>query len=185
MNLITERMLIGTTKDSILTCDLTINSKNEFTMSFNIGNLICIKDYLNEDYLTEYFDDLDNETKINLSEDFSKTKDEIIEDWLYEDNYEMFIDCSCTNYLLQDSNGINYNFETIECGQINNKALYEFDFINKDVVTKLLEYHDKKHLQTLTNDEIEDIKSLIKQLDDFRYKDDIIDYLLDKFNIRG
>lgn len=185
MNLITERILLGTIEKSILICDLTINSKNEFTMSFDIGELICAKDYLNEDYLNDYFDNLDNETKINLSEDFSKTKDEIIEDWLYENNYEMFVDCSCTNYPLQDEDGIKYNFETIACGQIDNETLYKFDFINKEVATKLIEYHDKKHLQTLTNDEVEEIKSLIKQLDDFRYKDDIIDYLSYEFNMRG
>lgn len=187
METLKKEFLIGGSKNyhNIFTMEIEIRNWNgypEFTASFNEGELFNI-DEANEraeDYYSELFDCMDPETKLNYLQDGDITKKDWIDECIrYEYDYRERVDCSCTDYEL-NIDGELYNYETSGCGQLDPRD-YDYFIPVNSTVKKLLEFWDQHHLKEITENDLTELKKLLKNME--RYED-IEAEILKKVNIQ-
>ena len=175
-------ILLGVNNNTIYTGEFEVTTRNgykEFTASFNVGCAFDVNNIDDMDMAEQYFEELwnnsDDERKLELLQDGDITREEardnFINDTYYYNGYRAFIDCSCTDYEVDDMpNGDTINFETEGCGQIDIREEPDFEktvFTNKEAVMKLLEFWDNFHLKEITEVQEEEINNLLNELAPF------------------
>ena len=175
-------ILLGVNNNTIYTGEFEVTTRNgykEFTASFNVGCAFDVNNIDDMDMAEQYFEELwnnsDDGKKLELLQDGEITKaearDNFINDTYYYNGYRAFIDCSCTDYEVDDMpNGDTINFETEGCGQIDIREEPDFEktvFTNKEAVMKLLEFWDNFHLKEITEVQEEEINNLLNELAPF------------------
>ena len=175
-----KTILLGVNSNTIYTGEFEVTTRNgykEFTASFNIGWAFDVNniDDRAEDYFEELWNNSDDGKKLELLQDGEITKaearDNFINDTYYYSGYRAFIDCSCTDYEVDDmTNGDTINFETVACGQVDIREDPDFKntaFTDKEAVMKLLEFWDNFHLKEITEVQEEEINNLLNELAPF------------------
>ena len=175
-----KTILLGVNGDTIYTGEIEVTTRNgykEFTASFNVGFAFDVNntDSWAEDYFEELWNNSDDERKLEMLQDGEITKaearDNFINDTYYYTGYRAFIDCSCTDYEVDDmTNGDIINFETVACGQVDIRREPDFEntiFTNKEAVMKLLELWDNFHLKEISEAQEEEINNLLNELAPF------------------
>ena len=175
-------ILLGVNSNTIYTGEFEVTTRNgykEFTASFNIGCAFDVNNIDDMDMAEQYFEELwnnsDDERKLELLQDGDITRkearDNFINDTYYYTGYRAFIDCSCTDYEVDDlTSGDTINFETVACGQVDIREETDFEntiFTNKEAVMKLLEFWDNFHLKEITEVQEEEINNLLNELAPF------------------
>ena len=175
-------ILLGVNNNTIYTGEFEVTTRNgykEFTASFNVGCAFDVNNIDDMDMAEQYFEELwnnsDDGKKLELLQDGEITKaearDNFINDTYYYTGYRAFIDCSCTDYEVDDmTNGDTINFETVACGQVDIREEPDFEktvFTNKEAVMKLLEFWDNFHLKEITEVQEEEINNLLNELAPF------------------
>lgn len=181
-----KNFLLGINKEEnkIYFGEIAITTRNgykEFTASFDVGEAFDI-DEIDETYKQNYYEDLwscfDSEQKLNYLNDGEKTKQEVFDDWDYDDDYRQIKDCSCTDYETELNNGQIINFESTCGGQHDiRKNIEEYKniiFTDKKAVDFILELWDKYHLKDITENhqEVETkIKYILEKLDKYNSRE--------------
>ena len=173
-------ILLGVNGDTIYTGEIEVTTRNgykEFTASFNIGWAFDVNniDDRAEDYFEELWNNSDDERKLELLQDGDITREEAKREFInvtyYYSGYRGFVDCSCTDYEVDDmTNGDTINFETVACGQVDIRREPDFEktvFTNKEAVMKLLELWDNFHLKEITEAQELEINNLLNELAPF------------------
>ena len=186
-----KTILLGVNNNTIYTGEFEVTTRNgykEFTASFNIGWAFDVNniDDRAEDYFEELWNNSDDERKLEMLQDGEITKaearDNFISDTYYYTGYRAFIDCSCTDYELDDmTSGDTINFETVACGQIDIRRETDFEktvFTNKEAVMKLLEFWDNFHLKEITEAQEQEINSILESMSSYEpYGDKFDDFI--------
>ena len=173
-------ILLGVNGDTIYTGEFEVTTRNgykEFTASFNVGFAFDVNniDDRAEDYFEELWNNSDDGKKLELLQDGDITREETKREFInvtyYYSGYRGFVDCSCTDYEVDDMpNGDTINFETVACGQVDIREETDFEntiFTNKEAVMKLLELWDNFHLKEITEVQEEEINNLLNELAPF------------------
>ena len=173
-------ILLGVNGDTIYTGEFEVTTRNgykEFTASFNVGWAFDVNNI--DDRVEQYFEDLwecsDDEKKLELLQDGDITREEAKREFInvtyYYSGYRGFVDCSCTDYEVDDMpNGDTINFETESCGQVDIRREPDFEntiFTNKEAVFKLLKFWDNFHLKEISMVQEEEINNLLNELAPF------------------
>lgn len=173
-------ILLGVNGSQIYTGEFEVTTRNgykEFTASFNIGWAFDVDNI--DDSAENYFEDLwnnsDDERKLELLQDGEITKaearDNFINDTYYYTGYRAFIDCSCTDFEIDDMpNGDTINFETGSCGQVDIREEPDFKniaFTDKETVMKLLKLWDSFHLKEIPEAQEKELNNLLNELAPF------------------
>lgn len=187
--------LLGVNGNKIYIGNIEVTTRNgykEFTASFNVGEAFDISK-IDEDYKNDYYEELwncyDAQYKLDLLDDGNKTKDEVIADWSYDDDYRNIIDCSCTDYELNLKNGTTINFESSCCGQHDIREEDDYNntkFTNKEAVEMILDLWDEYHLKNIEdNKKVEDILNKIYELlEDYEEETDKFDkFIIDNIEV--
>lgn len=171
-----EQFLLGVMGNQIVLGEIEIrdwNGYDEFSASFDVGEAFNID--LNEeeikDYWYDYWDILTDTQKLEILEDGEITKQDWIDDKLYNTYYADIKDCSCTD-LEMDFNGITINFETISCGQCDVREDVCFNqmiFTNKEAFDMLMNLWDNYHLKEIDDSGKEQFNKIIELLDDYNW----------------
>ena len=186
-----KTILLGVNGNTIYTGEFEVTTRNgykEFTASFNIGWAFDVNniDDSAEQYFEELWNNSDDERKLELLQDGEITKaearDNFINDTYYYTGYRAFIDCSCTDYEVDDlTSGDTINFETVACGQVDIREEPDFEktvFTNKEAVMKLLELWDNFHLKEITEAQEKEIGSLLDSMSSYEpYEDKFEDFI--------
>ena len=184
-------ILLGVNGSQIYTGEFEVTTRNgykEFTVSFNIGWAFDVDniDDSAENYFEELWNNSDDERKLEMLQDGEITKaearDKFINDTYYYTGYRAFIDCSCTDYEVDDmTNGDTINFETVACGQVDIREEENFEntiFTNKKTVMKLLEFWDSFHLKEITEVQEQEINSILESMSSYEpYEDKFEDFI--------
>ena len=186
-----KTILLGVNGDTIYTGEFEVTTRNgykEFTASFNVGFAFDVNniDDRAEDYFEELWNNSDDEKKLELLQDGEITKAEAKREFInvtyYYSGYRGFVDCSCTDYEVDNMpNGDTINFETGSCGQVDIRR--EPDFKNttltdKEAVMKLLELWDNFHLKEITEVQEEEISSILESMSSYEpYEDKFEDFI--------
>ena len=173
-------ILLGVNGDTIYTGEIEVKRLHDekvFTASFNVGRAFDVDniDDRAEDYFEELWNNSDDEKKLELLQDGDITREEAKREFInvtyYYSGYRGFVDCSCTDYEVDDMpNGDTINFETVACGQVDIRKEPSFEntvFTNKEAVMKLLELWDNFHLKEITEVQEEEINNLLNELAPF------------------
>ena len=173
-------ILLGVNSNTIYTGEFEVTNRNgykEFTASFNVGWAFDVDniDDSAEQYFEELWNNSDDEKKLELLQDGDITREEAKREFInvtyYYSGYRGFVDCSCTDYEVDDMpNGDTINFETESCGQVDIRREPDFEntiFTNKEAVMKLLEFWDNFHLKEITEVQEEEINNLLNELAPF------------------
>lgn len=158
----------------ILTYEIELNnSNNEFSMCASLGKMFDIND-IKIDSIINFYDDFDfnwiniaKKLDINFDNISQANKKEIllyIADVDYNgDLYRLMKDCSCTEYLLIDSNNNSYNFETISTGQCCDELdNFSTKCNNAEYLKNLWQEY---HLKTLPEYEIKKILEIKEEIE--------------------
>ena len=184
-------ILLGVNGDTIYTGEIEVTTRNgykEFTASFNIGWAFDVNniDDRAEDYFEELWNNSDDERKLELLQDGDITREEAKREFInvtyYYSGYRGFVDCSCTDYEVDDmTNGDTINFETVACGQVDIRREPDFEktvFTNKEAVMKLLELWDNFHLKEITEAQEQEINSILESMSSYEpYEDKFEDFI--------
>jgi len=176
-----KTFLLGIIKNRIITGEIEITTRNgyeEFTACFNEGEAFKI-DEINDDYKMDYYNEVwdcyDANGKLDLLQDGEKTKEEVFSDWSYNDDYNIIVDCSCTNYEIE-KDGETINFETIGAGQHDCRKDKDFGkmiFTNKKAFKMLMDLWDCKHLKEINGEDKKKIEEVEKLLANYEEYNDI------------
>ena len=181
-------ILLGVNGDTIYTGEIEVTTRNgykEFTASFNIGWAFDVNniDDRAEDYFEELWNNSDDERKLEMLQDGEITKAEARDNFINSIyDYRDIIDCSCTDYELNDmTNGDTINFETESCGQCDIRREPDVEntiFTNKEAVMKLLELWDSFHLKEITEAQEQEINSILESMSSYEpYEDKFEDFI--------
>lgn len=172
-----KTVILGVKNNNVVNGEYEITKRNgyeEFTASFSMGELFNIED-VDEEYKQSYFEELwncmDADAKLNYLDDGDKTKQDVFEEWNYDEDYHNIKDCSCTDYELE-KDGVTFNFETTSCGQYDIREADDFQdmiFTNKEGFELLMKLWDNYHLKDITNNEEfkKDFEKMDKLLTDY------------------
>lgn len=180
-------ILLGVKENEIVTADVCLtnrNGYNEFTCSFNVGkafNIDNIDEEYKKNYCNDYWDSLDDTTKINCLDDGEITKDEyieqIIDDFSYD--YNDFIDCSCTNYEITRKDKT-INFESISGGQHDIRKDDNFKsmkFTNEALFNDIMYLWDNYHLKEVTGDTLLEVIALLNNEEFEEYSEEFEEFI--------
>ena len=184
-------ILLGVNNNTIYTGEFEVTTRNgykEFTASFNIGWAFDVDniDDRAEDYFEELWNNSDDEKKLELLQDGDITREEAKREFInvtyYYSGYRGFVDCSCTDYEVDNMpNGDTINFETVACGQVDIREEFNFEntiFTNKQAIMKLLEFWDNFHLKEITEAQEQEINSILESMSSYEpYEDKFEDFI--------
>ena len=167
-----KTILIGVKNNQIITADIEIRDWNgypEFSACFNHGEAFNV-DTIDEDYKRQYAEDywdcMDDKTKLNMLDDGNITKDEALDQLIndgYYGDYHDFIDVSCTDYELTHD-GKTINFDTIGAGQYDVREDDDFEdmiFTDVGMFNMIMYYWDNYHCKEINTKQIEEIKNFM------------------------
>lgn len=153
-----QTWLLGTIKNRIITCDFETRDWNgypELSVCFQEGEAINVDNVDEEtlrDYFEEVFDDAyDAQGKVDLTNGCTRTRDDVIDEWICDATYRDRYDCSCTDYEME-INGNTYNFETIGAGQHDCREDNDFNemkFTNEEAFNLIMHLWDNFHLHRI------------------------------------
>ena len=183
-----KEFLLGVMGNQIVIGEFGVEERWEnskvFSASFSIGEAFDTNVSEDEirDWWEEYWNCLDKSTKLDYLQDGEITKQDWLDDRVYESDYTSIRDCSCTDLEL-DYNGMVINFESIGCGQHNCRKDENFKdmvFTNKEAFDKLMELWDKYHLAVVDETIEKEVEELEKTLEPFEwgYGDDVEEFIL-------
>lgn len=192
MDKMKKTVLLGVKNNQIITADIEIRDWNgfpEFSASFNHGeafNVDTIDDDYKKQYAKDYWDCMDDKTKLNMLDDGNITKDEALDQLIndgYYGDYHDFIDVSCTDYELTHD-GKTINFDTIGCGQYDVRKDDDFEdmiFYDCGAFNLLMNYWDHYHLKQINDDQLKQIENLLDNSCE-EYSDEFDEWLTNHIN---
>ena len=168
-----KKFLLGVNGSAILVGEIKITTRNgykEFTANFSRGEAFNIDDV---DFTAEcesLWDCYDAEAKLDLLYDGDRTREDVFDEWTRYSNYHEFRDCSCTDIEIETKNGDLINFETISCGQHDERDESDFDnfkYTNKRAFKLIMYLWDNYHLEEITEAEEKLFDEACELLKDF------------------
>lgn len=168
-----KRFLLGVNENNILIGEIEITTRNgykEFTASFDKGEAFDIDNIDLEEQCQNEWDCLDETTKLNLLCDGDRTKEDVFDEWTKYSDYHEFIDCSCTDIEMETKDGVLVNFETVSCGQHDERDesnFKNFKYTNKRAFEIIMYLWDNYHLKEITDKEEKLFNEACELLKDF------------------
>ena len=171
-----KRYLLGISKDGELAFGemelYTWSHKpEEFAASFELVRPFNYTNTVDEDFISDWLEDIDKETKFDWCEEGGCSPQELPTYLLekygpdgWSEAPDMFLDCSLYPediFIGEDT----WKFESISCGQIEDIADRMETYINKELFDRLIDFWKKYHLQKLDSQQLAEAEQL---MEDFR-----------------
>ena len=172
-----KNILVGATFDNELVfADISIRENKIFSASFSI----VTPSKIDNEYLYERFssimEDLPKEELYNLCEQYNCSPSNLIDELFYYSSVEDILDISLFPEQVEINNGDTWVFESAACGQIDTRSLMS-EYVNKDAYMRLMTIWNTYHLQTIDDDTIKEVETIIEQLNEVDQMEWIEDYI--------
>lgn len=168
-----KRFLLGVNKDRILIGEIEITERNgykEFTASFDVGEAFNIEDVDFQAECESIWECYDAEAKLDLLYDGDRTREDVFDDWTRYSDYHEFIDCSCTDIEVTTKDDILINFQTVSCGQHDERDERDFEsfiFTDRKAFEYIMYLWDYYHLKEITEEEEKIFDKVCELLKDY------------------
>ena len=179
-----RKFLLGATKENeIVFCEVEIRDRNgklEFSASFEtVYPFKYDETYLMERVVSQ-LDSYDKSDLYDLCVTYNCKPNDLAEN-VWADSYiEDIIDIS----LYPDSievDGNEWYFESACCGQYDTREEMEF-YVNETLYNRIIELWDKYHLKEIDNPIVEEVNSILNELEQINKEEWIANYIKVNFN---
>ena len=173
-----KNILVGATFDNELVfADINIRENRTFSVSFSLVTPTIIDtSYLYERF-TSLMDSLSKEDLYDLCVQYNVAPSNLIDEMFAYISVEEVLDISTFPEEVEINNDI-WMFESVGVGQIETRNVMS-EYIDKDAYMRLMELWDNYHLQTIDDDTIQEVETIIEKLNEVDQMEWIQDYIIE------
>lgn len=173
-----KNILLGATLDNELVfANINIRENKEFSVSFALVTPTKIdNEYLYERF-TSLIEELSKSELYDLCEQYDVAPSKLIDEMFYYANIEDILDISVFPEEVE-VNKDNFVFETVSCGQCETRNLMS-EYVDEESYYKLMTLWDNYHLKTIDDDTIQEVETIIEQLNEVDQMEFIQDYIIE------
>ena len=178
-NLVNETtILLGVTSiNELVFANINIRENKTLSVSFSLVTPTII----DNEYLYERFaslmDSLSKEDLYDLCVQYNVTPSNLIDELFYYTTPEEILDLSTFPEQVE-INCDTWVFESSGVGQIETRNVMS-EYIDKDAYMRLMELWDNYHLQTIDDDTIQEVETIIEKLTKYDSMEWIEDYIIE------
>lgn len=171
-------ILLGATElNELVFANITIRENKTFSVSFNLVTPTIIdNDYLYERF-TSLMDSLPKEDLYDLCVQYNVAPSNLIDEMFAYASVEDILDISTFPEEVEINNDI-WMFESVGVGQIETRNTMS-EYIDEDCYMRLMELWDTYHLQTIDDNTIKEVETIIKKLNEVDQMKFIQDYIIE------
>lgn len=180
-NLVNKKnILLGSTFDNELVfANISIRDDKTFSVSFSLVTPTKIdNEYLYERF-SSLMEDLPKEDLYDLLVQYDVAPSKLINEMFYYSSVEDILDISVFPEQVEINND-NFVFETISCGQCETRNLMS-EYVDEDAYYKLMTLWDNYHLQTIDDDTIKEVETIVSELTKVDQMEFIQDYIKESY----
>ena len=171
-------ILLGATElNELVFADINVRENKTFSVSFSL----VTPSKIDNEYLYEQFasimEDLPKEDLYDLCVQYNVAPSNLIDELFYYTSTEQILDLSLFPEQIEVK-GDEWVFESAGCGQVETRNTM-CEYIDKDCYMRLMELWDNYHLQTIDDDTIQEVKTIIEKLNDVDQMEWIEDYIIE------
>ena len=173
-----KNILVGATFDNELVfADINIRENRTFSVSFSLVTPTIIDtSYLYERF-TSLMDSLSKEDLYDLCVQYNVAPSNLIDEMFAYISVEEVLDISTFPEEVEINNDI-WMFESVGVGQIETRNVMS-EYIDKDAYMRLMELWDNYHLQTIDDDIVKEVETIIEKLNEVDQMEWIQDYIIE------
>ena len=173
-----HNILLGATElNELVFADINIRENRTFSVSFSLVTPTIIDtSYLYERF-TSLIEDLPKEHLYDLCEQYNCAPSNLINEMFYYTTPEEILDLSLFPEQIE-VNGDEWVFESAGVGQIETRNVMS-EYIDKDAYMRLMELWDNYHLQTIDDDIVKEVETIIEKLNEVDQLQWIQDFIKD------
>ena len=178
-NLVNETtILLGVTSiNELVFANINIRENKTLSISFSLVTPTIIdNDYLYERF-TSMVEDLPKEDLYDLCVQYNVAPSNLIDEMFAYTSVEEVLDISTFPEEVEINNDI-WMFESVGVGQIETRNTMD-KYIDKDCYMRLLLLWDTYHLQTIDDNTIKEVETIIEKLNDVDQMQWIEDYIIE------
>ena len=171
-------ILLGATElNEIVFANINIRENKTLSVSFSLVTPTII----DNEYLYERFaslmDSLSKEDLYDLCVQYNCTPSNLIDEMFYYATPEEILDLSLFPEQIE-VNGDEWVFESAGCGQVETRNTMS-EYIDKDAYMRLMALWDNYHLQTIDDDIVKEVETIIEKLNEVDQMEWIEDYIIE------
>ena len=177
-NLVNQKnILVGATDNDLVFTNITIRENKTFSVSFSLVTPIKIDNYYLYERFTSLMDSLSKEDLYDLCVQYNVAPSNLIDEMFAYISVEEVLDISTFPEEVEINNDI-WMFESVGVGQIETRNVMS-EYIDKDAYMRLMELWDNYHLQTIDDDTIQEVETIIEKLNEVDQMEWIQDYIIE------
>lgn len=171
-------ILLGATElNELVFADITIRENRTFSVSFSL----VIPTIIDNEYLYERFtslmEDLPKEDRYDLCEQYNVAPCQLIDEMFYYATPEEILDLSLFPEQVE-INGDEWVFESAGCGQVETRNTMS-EYVDKYAYYKLMTLWQDFHLQTIDDDTVKEVETIVSELTKCDSMQWIEDYIIE------
>ena len=178
-NLVNETtILLGVTSiNELVFANINIRENKTLSISFSLVTPTIIdNDYLYERF-TSMVEDLPKEDLYDLCVQYNCTPSNLIDEMFAYATPDEILDLSLFPEQIE-VNGDEWVFESAGCGQCETRNVMS-EYIDKDCYMRLMGLWDTYHLQTIDDDTVKEVETIIEKLNEVDQMEWIEDYIIE------
>ena len=171
-----KNILVGSTVDNELVfANISIRENKTFSVSFSLVTPTKIdNEYLYERF-SSIMDSLSKEDLYDLCEQYNVAPCQLIDTLFAYTSPDEILDLSAFPDEVE-VNKDNFVFETVSCGQCETRNLMS-EYVDEESYYKLMTLWDNYHLQTIDDDTLKEVETIIEKLNEVDSIEWIEDYI--------
>lgn len=170
-------ILLGATDNELVFANINVRENKTLSISFGLVTPTII----DNEYLYERFaslmDSLSKEDLYDLCVQYNVAPSNLIDEMFAYASVEDIIDISTFPEQVE-INGDEWVFESSSCGQCETRNVMS-EYIDKDAYMRLMTLWDNYHLQTIDDDTIKEVETIIEKLNEVDQMEFIQDYIIE------